>query len=347
MEPNNGNDITVSQQMISSCTGAILTSIFVTPLDVVKIRIQAQQKLLEKNKCFLYCNGLMDHICYCNGNGAKLNSDGNVINLRNMKWFKRPAHFNGTLDGIFKIAKTEGITSLWSGLPPTLVMAVPATVVYFTFYDKFKSVLNSQFATSTNQPIWIPMLAGGCGRVFAASLISPLEMIRTKMQSKKLSYFQMRTALNQMVQQEGWLSLYKGLWPTILRDVPFSCIYWGFYEGLKKKFKQETKPTFVFSFMSGAFAGSLAATVTLPFDVVKTHRQIEVGEKLVDSSASQHKVKEIMKDIYAKHGLRGLFAGLAPRLYKVTPACAIMISVYEKSKEFFRNRNQFNNLKST
>lgn len=82
-------------------------------------------------------------------------------------------------------------------------MAVPATVVYFTFYDKFKSILNSKFATTNNQPIWIPMLAGGCGRIFAASLISPLEMIRTKMQSKKLSYFQMRTALNQMVHQEG------------------------------------------------------------------------------------------------------------------------------------------------
>jgi len=181
----NEYDITMTQRMISSCTGAILTSIFVTPLDVVKIRIQAQQKLLDKNKCFIYCNGLMDHICYCNGNG----NGQTVANLKNMKWFKRPTHFKGTMDGIFKIAKTEGITSLWSGLPPTLIMAVPATVVYFTFYDKLKSILNSKFATNNSQPLWIPMLSGGCGRIFAASLISPLEMIRTKMQSKKIKLF--------------------------------------------------------------------------------------------------------------------------------------------------------------
>ena len=90
-------------------------------------------------------------------------------------------------------------------------MAVPATVVYFTFYDKFKSILDARFVKNNDQPIWVPMVAGGCGRVFAAGLISPLEMIRTKMQSKKLSYLQMRVALKQMIEQEGWLSLYKGL----------------------------------------------------------------------------------------------------------------------------------------
>ena len=222
-------------------------------------------------------------------------------------------------------------------------MAVPATVVYFTFYDKLKMALNARFATANDQPLWIPMLAGGCGRIFAAGLISPLEMIRTKMQSKRLSYFQMRTAISQMVQQEGWLSLYKGLWPTILRDVPFSCLYWGCYEGLKKRFDQRDEPSFVFSFLSGAIAGSIAATVTLPFDVVKTHRQIELGEKLVDPNSSQHRVKELLREIYAKYGLRGLFAGLAPRLYKVTPACAVMISTYEFFKSFFRKYNSKRN----
>lgn len=32
------------------------------------------------------------------------------------------------------------------------------------------------------------------------------------------------------------------------------------------------------------------------------------------------------------YGVRGLFAGLTPRLIKVAPACAIMISTFEYSK---------------
>lgn len=39
-----------------------------TPLDVVKTRLQAQQTQMT-NKCFLYCNGLMDHLCPCHPKG--------------------------------------------------------------------------------------------------------------------------------------------------------------------------------------------------------------------------------------------------------------------------------------
>uniref|UniRef100_A0A0K8U9R4 Solute carrier family 25 member 40 n=1 Tax=Bactrocera latifrons TaxID=174628 RepID=A0A0K8U9R4_BACLA len=54
------------QQVVSACTGALITACFMTPLDVVKTRLQAQQT--ATNKCFLYCNGLMDHICPCDPN---------------------------------------------------------------------------------------------------------------------------------------------------------------------------------------------------------------------------------------------------------------------------------------
>lgn len=38
-------------------------------------------------------------------------------------------------------------------------------------------------------PLWsTSLIAGGVARVWAVTLVSPLELIRTKMQSKKLSY---------------------------------------------------------------------------------------------------------------------------------------------------------------
>lgn len=321
------NGITPIQQMISSCSGALLTSLLVTPLDVVKTRLQAQKNSMVKGKYFVYCNGLMDHICVCeNGKG----------------WYKAAGQFKGTLDAFYKIVCCEGITALWSGLPPTLVMAVPATVIYFTCYDQLCAALRVRMGERAQEA---PLLAGAIARVGSATVISPLELIRTKLQSQKQSYRQLTNCIRSAVQTEGWWSLWRGLGPTLLRDVPFSAMYWYNYEWSKSWLCQRhntREPTFTITFISGAGSGSIAAIVTLPFDVVKTRRQVELGELQAKNLSGQvsSTTFSVMKKIVAQNGFRGLFAGFFPRLIKVAPACAIMISSYEFGKAFFRKHNQ-------
>lgn len=92
-----------------------------------------------------------------------------------------------------------------------------------------------------NQPVWFTsLLAGGVARVWAVTLVSPLELIRTKMQSKKLSYrgkgqltgeaymcncsfSEVGIAVRELVRSQGPIGLWQGLTPSLLRDVPFSC----------------------------------------------------------------------------------------------------------------------------
>eukprot|EP01047_Picozoa_sp_COSAG01_P065647 COSAG01_NODE_8904_length_2621_cov_1.521412_2_plen_102_part_00 len=45
------------------------------------------------------------------------------------------------------------------------------------------------------------------------------------------------------------------------------------------------------------------------------------------------------RQVLSEAGPRGLFAGLGPRLAKVSPACAIMIGSYELGKAFFTHQN--------
>ncbi|XP_037544621.1 solute carrier family 25 member 39 [Nematolebias whitei] len=333
------------QQMLASGTGALLTSLFVTPLDVVKIRLQAQQtpfhqalacELTPKSvsrssrwKCFLYCNGLMDHIYVCR-NGSSCTS-----------WYKTPTHFSGTLDAFVKITRHEGLRSLWSGLPPTLVMAVPATIIYFTCYDQLRDFLWFGLGLQGNH---IPLLAGGLARLGAVTVISPLELVRTKMQSKKLTYSELQVCIRSAVAQGGLLSLWRGWGPTVFRDVPFSALYWFNYELVKSRLcerYQMPQANFSVSFTAGAVSGAIAAVLTLPFDVVKTRRQIQLGE--MDTLGGYLKKNMstwcIMKDIWAELGYRGLFAGFMPRVIKVAPACAVMISSYEFGKAFFQQMN--------
>lgn len=321
--------ITPVQQMVASCSGAIITSLLVTPLDVVKTRLQAQKNPFPKGKCFIYCNGLMDHLCVCeNGNSRA--------------WYKAPSHFNGTLDAFVKIIRYEGVKSLWSGLPPTLVMAVPATVIYFTCYDQLCATLRVRMGNYAQEA---PLLAGAIARVGSATVISPLELIRTKLQSQKQSYRELTNCIRSAVETEGWRSLWRGLGPTLFRDVPFSAMYWYNYEKSKNwlcAHYNTREPTFTIAFISGALSGSFASIVTLPFDVVKTRRQVELGELQAKNLSGQVSTStfSVMSRIVAQDGFGGLFAGFLPRLIKVAPACAIMISTYEFGKAFFRKHNQ-------
>ncbi|XP_070121719.1 mitochondrial glutathione transporter SLC25A40 isoform X4 [Equus caballus] len=268
MDPEAGGPqiikVTPLQQMLASCTGAVLTSLIVTPLDVVKIRLQAQNNPFYKGKCFVYSNGLMDHLCVCEEEG-------------NRAWYKKPGRFQGTLDAFLKIIRNEGVKSLWSGLPPTLVMAVPATVIYFTCYDQLTALLKSKLEENES---CIPIIAGIVARFGAVTVISPLELIRTKMQSKKFSYKELHRFVSKKVSEDGWISLWRGWAPTVLRDVPFSV-----------------------------------------------------------STPLRMSTWAIMKNIVAESGFSGLFTGLIPRLIKIAPACAVMISTYEFGKAFFQKQN--------
>merc|ERR1711988_849277 len=113
-------------------------------------------------------------------------------------------------------------------------------------------------------------------------------MIRTQIQSQhlKISYDKMMSILVNGVRVNGIKSLWRGLVPTLLRDVPLSGIYWSLYETMKPivtgslfrgDSSHDTKATgtaFGPSFISGALSGMMAAALTHPFDVVKTHRPI-------------------------------------------------------------------------
>ncbi|XP_076009773.1 mitochondrial glutathione transporter SLC25A40 [Genypterus blacodes] len=331
MSGQRSDRITPLQQVVSSCSGAILTSLFVTPLDVVKIRLQVQKHPFPKGKCFVYCNGLMDHICVC-------------VNGNSRAWYKAPGQFTGTLDAFVQIVRREGVMSLWSGLPPTLVMAVPATVIYFTCYDQLCTALRARMGDHAQEA---PLLAGATARVGAATVISPLELIRTKMQSQKLTYRELTDCIRSAVDMGGWRSLWRGLGPTLLRDVPFSAMYWYNYENGKSwlcNWYNTREPTLAITFTAGAVSGSIAAITTLPFDVVKTRRQVELGElQAMNLSHQASSTFSVMRRIVAQDGFQGLFAGFLPRLIKVAPACAIMISTYEIGKTFFRKRNQERN----
>lgn len=279
--------------------------------------------------------------------------------------------FTSTLDGLRKIARHEGALTLWRGLSPTLMMGIPANVIYFAGYDWLRTDDRSPIKQRLGAS-GAPLVAGSIARVAAAAATSPLEMFRTRLQATPgtgANHFKTTIQdLYHMTQAKGYSSLWRGFTLTLWRDVPFSGLYWWGYEEVKKTLitaryphhaesddrpQETTTQAFLDSFLSGAISGSVAALVTTPFDVGKTRQQVfrhmddgaPTGAprpalpsgKLVPEQLS---LPKFLMHIFRKEGTAGLFRGWTARCLKVAPACAIMISTYELGKRMAREVNE-------
>jgi len=114
--------------------------------------------------------------------------------------------------------------------------------------------------------------------------------------------------------------------------------------------------TFTDAFIAGALSGCVAAFLTTPFDVGKTRIQVlQHAAPLSAKETRPHSVRSIhsgrihvvyksmpslLHGIWKDEGVRGLWRGCVPRMLKVAPACAIMISSYEVGKQWAERINE-------
>ena len=183
-------------------------------------------------------------------------------------------------------------------------------------------------------PSIVPLAAGISARSIVSTVVSPLELIRTNLQSTPRlpdTPHTLRSVLNSLrdlVRANGIQHLWRGLGPTLWRDVPFSGCYWASYEGLKHRLEQTGRSGPSVAFICGATSGTAAALLTSPFDVLKTRRQALV---MSTAQGQPTRVLPLLQQIVRTEGVSALFAGMGPRIAKIAPACGIMIACYEVS----------------
>jgi solute carrier family 25, member 39/40 len=196
----------------------------------------------------------------------------------------------------------------------------------------YDHLLNVALPPLIPSPTLVPLASGILARVSISSIVSPLELIRTNLQSTPISpnnpntLRSVLTSIRTLVREQGARSLWRGLGPTLWRDVPFSGIYWAGYEGWKKYFTQRGHSGPLVAFISGAVSGTTAALITSPFDVLKTRRQAIVAST---STSQVTLTATLLRQIVQTEGPAALFAGILPRITKIAPACGIMIACFE------------------
>lgn len=131
-----------------------------------------------------------------------------------------------------------------------------------------------------------------------------------------------------IVRNLGLVGLYKGASACLLRDVPFSAIYFPTYNHLKRDYfgESHTKKLGILQLLTaGAVAGMPAAYLTTPCDVIKTRLQVEARKGEASYTSLRHCAKTILKD----EGFSAFFKGGPARVLRSSPQFGFTLAAYE------------------
>jgi asparaginyl-tRNA synthetase len=127
------------------------------------------------------------------------------------------------------VFKNEGLKAFYVSYPTTLCMTVPFTALQFVAYESSSKFINPTGGYSPGTHI----LAGGIAGGFAAALTTPLDVIKTLLQTRGTARDAELRNVNGLVEaakiiksRNGYRGFFSGLKPRIVTTVPSTAICW-------------------------------------------------------------------------------------------------------------------------
>ncbi|GAM27643.1 hypothetical protein SAMD00019534_108190 [Acytostelium subglobosum LB1] len=207
--------------------------------------------------------------------------------------------YNSTFHGIKNIYSNEGIRGFYKGFFTSEFGYLFSRVIYFGCYEKSKQYLaQNDFGPAS------AYIAGGLAELSGSAISVPFDVTTQKCQiqghlGKTLTPFEI---FRQTYNDRGVRGLYRGFGITIMRNVPYSAVWWGVYETTKIKLAKldirsrlglpprvthgllvsddeeqdghhvENEDPFI-HMLAGLTAAIITTTLSNPLDVIKTRLQ--------------------------------------------------------------------------
>ncbi|EJK75564.1 hypothetical protein THAOC_02713 [Thalassiosira oceanica] len=158
--------------------------------------------------------------------------------------------YRGITDAFAKITRHEGFGGLYSGLGPTLMVAVPNFSISWAVYGSLKEYAleddlfyNLRKVDSSGEPklgFILTVLCGACSGTLSTLVTFPFDTVRRRMQIQgqhlapedRMTGLQM---IRQFLKNDGVRGFYRGLRPEVLKVIPMVTTMFTTYEWLKEK----------------------------------------------------------------------------------------------------------------
>lgn len=134
------------------------------------------------------------------------------------------------------VFRTEGLRAFYVSYPTTLSMTVPFTALQFLAYESISTSMNPKKVYDPVTHCAAGAVAGG----FAAALTTPMDVVKTMLQTRGSASDAALRNVNGFVegckllhQREGYRGFFKGVKPRVITTMPSTAICWSGYEACK------------------------------------------------------------------------------------------------------------------
>ncbi|KAH7330091.1 mitochondrial carrier protein-like protein [Rhexocercosporidium sp. MPI-PUGE-AT-0058] len=268
---------------------------------------------------------------------------------------------------------------LFQGVGTVILITIPSSGAFFTTYEAVKTGL-SKATTSTSGNALIPQpivhsAASSIAELVSCFILTPAEVLKQNAQmirrpaggSAAKTAFQPSVTMQALRQFNKPSQLFRGYTALAARNLPFTAMQFPMFEHLKESIKAHRKEKGIFTgglmetalvtAVSAGSAGSIAAVITTPVDVVKTRIMLSAAAESGEAEAKKdvEKAKKegqsldklakrqggmkksgftVAKEIMGESGVKGLFRGGILRAGWTALGSGLYLGVYESGKSW-------------
>jgi len=212
------------------------------------------------------------------------------LDLIKTKFQLNKVEYQGKFSNAYKAVVAErGFRGLYGGIGINMLLITPEKAIKLVVNDRMRARLTDK---NGNISIANQVIAGATAGTCQCIVTSPMEMFKIAGQTgTPVSVTWAQRTAGRVTALGKMQGVYTGFCATLIRDIPFSAVYFPFYAIVREQMarrllKPGEEPTFMMNFGSGLLSGLVGALMVTPMDCIKTRIQKQGGISWIEAARS-------------------------------------------------------------
>lgn len=296
----------MADSLVAGCVSGGTSRLFLSPLDVLKVRLQLQ--------------------------------------LEPVAWASQSSKYKGLWHAASTILKEEGVRAFWKGLVPGELLYVVYGATQFSAYEVVKRRLQDSLKYPNDTPqIWaVNFVSGWSAGAVATMAAQPFDTLRTRLigQGEPKVYPTFKQAVLQMYSENGVRTFYKGLPPALLATASQAGLQFCFYHGLISAWDTlVSRQSQLQSLVCGSLAGITSKTLLLPLDLLKKRFEVqgfEEARRHFGRTRKYQSLRHCFLSVWREEGMLAFYKGSSASILKAAVSVSLSFTFYERTLKFLR-----------